>query len=87
VLDDVAGHLRADQRARGEIRAQVAQATTSAALLVCLPVLSAAISAIVDPTVLSVLFSTPAGVVCLVVGIVGEVAGALWMLALVRGVR
>lgn len=86
-LDDVASFLRDDLRARDEVRAQVAQATASATMLVALPVVSVAISAAVDPSVITFLTTTPLGAACVLAGSVLDAVGGLWMLALVRGAR
>lgn len=86
-LDDLALRWRAELRSDDELRAQVAQATASAVMLVCLPAVSAALSAIADPGVLRVLFSTPAGAACLAIGAALDLVGGAWMASLIRGAR
>lgn len=87
VLDDVADQLRHDLRTRDDVRTHSAQAVASAAMLILLPLVSTAITAIADPGVLRVLFATPIGAVCLAVGVALEAIAAWWMVVIVRGVR
>lgn len=87
VLTSVADQMRDDLRSRDEVRAQSAQAVASAGMLIVLPLVSVAITAIADPRVVGFLFSTPLGMVCLAVGLLLEVVGAWWMSSLVRWVR
>ncbi|MEX0767690.1 MAG: type II secretion system F family protein [Microthrixaceae bacterium] len=63
-----------------EARALASQARSSAAVLVVLPLLGAAVFSVLDPAVAATLFTTAAGWVCLVVGLTLDALGA-WVLS------
>lgn len=76
-LDGVAAALVDRIEVADELRSLASQARTSALVLVALPPLGASLFAVVDPGFAPVLFTTPAGRVCLVLGVTLDVAGAL----------
>ncbi len=73
------GALRAERRrAREELRAQLAGAWSTVAVLALLPVLGLGLGAALGADPLRVLLHGPAGLVCLAVGGLLETAGLLW---------
>ncbi|MFF9509308.1 type II secretion system F family protein [Streptomyces sp. NPDC014724] len=83
-LDRLEGALRAERRRREELRAQLAGAWSTVAVLALLPVLGLGLGAALGADPLAVLLHTPAGLVCLVVGGVLEAAGLCWAGRIVR---
>ena len=75
-LDGVSASLLDALEVADETRALVAQARTSAGVLVVLPPLGAAAFALADPTVASVLLGTAAGWTCVTVGLGLDALGA-----------
>lgn len=84
VVDALAGDLRARERLRLETNAALAGPRTTAWLLAALPVVGIAMAAGFGAAPGRVLLRTPAGLACLVVGIVLDVLGVLWSRRLVR---
>lgn len=76
-LDGVAAALLDALEVADETRALVAQARTSAAVLLALPPLGAALFALADPAVAGVLLGSTAGWLCVVVGLGLDALGAL----------
>ena len=68
-----------------EVRALASQARTSAVVLVAAPLMFALVVGVVDDQVGRFLVS-PAGLVCVVVGLGLDAAGAVWMDRLTRDV-
>ena len=87
VLDGVAATLRDRLALDREIAALSSQARASAGVLIVAPVVFAMLMATIDGRVAAMLLGSPAGWACLVVGLMLDLAGALWMARLVRGVR
>ncbi|MEU6017801.1 type II secretion system F family protein [Streptomyces sp. NPDC047515] len=83
-LDRLEGALRAERRRREELRAQLAGAWSTVAVLALLPVLGLGLGAALGADPLMVLLHTPAGLVCLVVGGALETAGLCWAGRIVR---
>lgn len=83
LLDATARLLRAELDARAEVAAAATQARVSAAVLAVAPVAFLALSIGIDPTVVDALVHTAAGRVCLVAGLVLDVAGFAVMLRVV----
>ncbi|MFB7915209.1 type II secretion system F family protein [Streptomyces sp. NPDC056061] len=83
-LDRLEGALRAERRGREELRAQLAGAWSTAAVLALLPVLGLGLGAMLGAEPLRVLFHTPAGLACLAVGGLLETAGLCWAGRIVR---
>lgn len=83
-LDRLEGALRSERRRREELRAQLAGAWSTVAVLALLPVLGLGLGAALGADPLAVLLHTPAGLVCLVVGAVLEAAGLCWAGRIVR---
>ncbi|MFJ9680198.1 type II secretion system F family protein [Streptomyces sp. NPDC101194] len=83
-LDRLEGALRAERRRREELRAQLAGAWSTVAVLALLPVLGLGLGAALGADPLRVLLHTPAGLVCLVVGGALEAAGLCWAGRIVR---
>ncbi|MFF9350229.1 type II secretion system F family protein [Streptomyces sp. NPDC014734] len=83
-LDRLEGALRAERRRREELRAQLAGAWSTVTVLALLPVLGLGLGAALGAEPLQVLFHTPAGLACLVVGGVLETAGLCWAGRIVR---
>ncbi|MFJ2870127.1 type II secretion system F family protein [Streptomyces sp. NPDC094461] len=83
-LDRLEGALRAEQRRREELRAQLAGAWSTVAVLALLPVLGLGLGAALGADPLRVLLHTPAGLVCLATGGLLEAAGLGWAARIVR---
>lgn len=83
-LDRLEGALRAERRRREELRAQLAGAWSTVAVLALLPVLGLGLGAALGADPLKVLLHSPAGLVCLVMGAAFEAAGLLWATRIVR---
>ncbi|MFF3954309.1 type II secretion system F family protein [Streptomyces sp. NPDC001890] len=83
-LDRLEGTLRAERRSREELRAQLAGAWSTVAVLALLPVLGLGLGAALGADPLRVLLHTPAGLVCLVTGGLLEAAGLCWAARIVR---
>ncbi|MFG2629298.1 type II secretion system F family protein [Streptomyces sp. NPDC048473] len=83
-LDRLEGALRAERRRREELRAQLAGAWSTVAVLALLPVLGLGLGAALGADPLRVLLHTPAGLVCLVAGGLLEAAGLCWACRIVR---
>lgn len=83
-LDRLEGALRAERRRREELRAQLAGAWSTVAVLALLPVLGMGLGAALGANPLRVLLHSPAGLVCLVLGGLLEAAGLLWAVRIVR---
>ncbi len=75
-LDGAASTLLDRIEVDDEMRALVAQARTSAMVLVALPPVGAGLFAVLDPGFTDVLLATPAGRTCLVAGVLLDGAGA-----------
>lgn len=90
VLDRVSCSLRTDERIAREARGALATAQATSKLLAVLPLGGIALGRAIGGDTLGFLFTTPAGVGCVVVGLLFEVAGLLWVRSLMRkaeGVR
>lgn len=83
-LDGVALTLRQRQAAAGEVRALATQARLSAVVLTVAPLAFAALAAAGDPHTASVLLRSPAGQVCLAIGLSLDAVGAAWMARITR---
>ncbi|MEV7402834.1 type II secretion system F family protein [Streptomyces sp. NPDC091267] len=83
-LDRLEGALRAERRRREELRAQLAGAWSTVAVLALLPVLGVGLGAALGADPLRVLFHSPAGLICLVTGGLLEAAGLFWAGRIVR---
>jgi tight adherence protein B len=81
--DRVAATLRERRELRGEARALATQARASAGVLTAAPVAFAGLVSMIEPGVGGFLV-TPAGLVCLGVGLGLDVAGAVWMARIVE---
>jgi tight adherence protein B len=86
VVDRLADTLRERQSWRREARAMAAQARLSALVVTISPIAFTAILAIFDPRSIRFLTSSPAGLVCLVVGAGLDAFAYWWMRRLVDGV-
>ncbi len=84
-LDRLEGALRAERDRRADLRAQLAGARSTVAMLAGLPVLGLLLGAALGADPLRVLFHTGAGFGCLVVGGALEGLGMWWALRIVRG--
>ncbi|MFV5992881.1 type II secretion system F family protein [Streptomyces sp. NPDC056231] len=83
-LDRLEGALRAERRRREELRAQLAGAWSTVAVLALLPVLGLGLGAALGAAPLRVLLHSPAGLCCLLVGGLLETAGLCWACRIVR---
>ncbi|WP_406495361.1 type II secretion system F family protein [Streptomyces sp. NBC_00846] len=83
-LDRLEGALRSERCRREELRAQLAGAWSTVAVLALLPVLGLGLGAALGADPLEVLLHTPAGLVCLVAGGLLEAAGLCWAGRIVR---
>ncbi|MFJ9631424.1 type II secretion system F family protein [Streptomyces sp. NPDC101175] len=86
-LDRLEAALRADRDQRVDLRAQLAGARATAAMLAGLPVLGLLLGAAMGADPLRVLLHSAAGVGCLVVGGLLEGLGMWWALRIVGGVE
>ncbi|MEU5364598.1 type II secretion system F family protein [Streptomyces sp. NPDC005925] len=84
-LDRLEAALRAERDRRADLRAQLAGARATAAMLAGLPVLGLLLGAALGTDPLHVLLHTGAGLGCLVVGGVLEGLGLWWAMRIVRG--
>ncbi|MFJ7075723.1 type II secretion system F family protein [Streptomyces sp. NPDC098781] len=84
-LDRLEGALRAERDQRADLRAQLAGARSTVAMLAGLPVLGLLLGAAMGADPLHVLLHTGAGIGCLVVGGVLEGVGMWWATRIVRG--
>jgi tight adherence protein B len=83
-LDGLAAGLRDRQDAAAEVAALSAQARLSAIVVGAAPVVSLALSLLVDPRVAPTLIGTAPGRVCLLAGIMLEGLAGRWMRRIVR---
>ncbi|MFE1228198.1 type II secretion system F family protein [Streptomyces sp. NPDC058745] len=83
-LDRLEAALREHRDQRERLRAQLAGAWATVAVLAVLPAVGLALGAAVGADPLGVLLHTPAGLVCLAVGGVLEAAGLWWAARIVR---
>ena len=86
-LAGVADTLRERRALRREVRALSSQARMSALVIAVAPVAFAAVAGGTDGATAGFLLRTPAGLVCLVVGLALDGAGWLWMDRITRTVR
>ncbi|KJS17936.1 MAG: secretion system protein [Peptococcaceae bacterium BRH_c4b] len=77
VLDNIAGTIRERIRIKGEIKTLTAQGRISGLLIGTLPLILAAILAVLNPTYLPVLFTHPLGLTMLGGAVVMEVIGII----------
>lgn len=83
-LDRLEAALRAERDQREELKAQLAGAWSTVALLALLPLVGLAMGWALGAEPLQVLLHTPAGAGCLVVGGLLEAAGLWWARQIVR---
>lgn len=79
VIEDVAASLRTRMQIEGEARALGSQARLSAIVVGIAPVGFALVACAADARNAQLMFGTPIGLACVVVGVVLDVTGALWM--------
>lgn len=85
-LDGVASSLQERAALRRETRALASQARLSAAVIVVAPLAFALLAAGIDSTTARFLLTTPAGQLCLAVGVALDAIGALWMHRITKAV-
>jgi len=78
-LDGVAATLRDRNGLRREVRALSSQARASAIVIGVAPIAFAVVAGSLDRRTIDFLLHTPAGIACLVFGVVLDGLGALWM--------
>ncbi|MBQ1121302.1 type II secretion system F family protein [Streptomyces sp. B15] len=83
-LEKVAAAVRARGEQREELRTQLAGPRSTALVLALLPVFGLAMGAAMEADPLWILLHTPAGFLCLTVGLLLEWAGLLWVARIVR---
>ena len=83
-LDGLAGGLRDRSDAAAEVAALSAQARLSAIVVGAAPVVSLALSLLVDRRVAPTLIGTAPGRACLLIGVALEALAGLWMQRIVR---
>ncbi|WP_406463190.1 type II secretion system F family protein [Streptomyces sp. NBC_00111] len=76
--------LRGERRRREELRAQLAGAWSTVAVLALLPVMGMGLGAALGADPLRVLLHSPGGLVCLAAGGLLEAAGLVWAARIVR---
>ncbi|MFB7494572.1 type II secretion system F family protein [Streptomyces sp. NPDC056161] len=84
-LDRLDAALRAERDQRADLRAQLAGPRATAVMLAALPVLGLLLGTAMGADPLRVLLHTGAGLGCLVIGGLFEVAGLWWTARIVRG--
>jgi tight adherence protein B len=84
-VDGVAATLRERAEVDREVRALATQARASAAVVTLAPLAFAALGALGDERTATFLLRTPAGLACLVIGLVLDTVGAAWMVRIARG--
>lgn len=84
-LDRVGAALRAERDERDELQSQLAGPRATALLLALLPGFGLLMGTALGAAPLRVLLHTPAGLVCLVAGVLLEWAGLVWVGRIVRG--
>ncbi|MCF3961278.1 type II secretion system F family protein [Streptomyces fuscigenes] len=84
-LDRLEGALRAEQDQRLALRAQLAGPWSTVVVLAVLPVVGLGLGAAMGARPLRVLLHTPAGLACLVLGLLLEGAGLWWAGRIVKG--
>ncbi|MGW0465397.1 type II secretion system F family protein [Streptomyces sp. NPDC003027] len=84
-LDRLEAALREHRDHRERMKAQLAGAWATVAVLAVLPVVGLALGAALGARPLHVLLHTPMGLGCLVVGVALEAAGLGWAVRIVRG--
>ena len=85
-LDKAAASIRQRRALSDEIRALTAQTRISGIVVAVAPVGFGAVIALADREVLGVLFTTPVGLMSLILGVTLELLGVWWMSRLARGV-
>lgn len=83
-LDRVAVALRAEADRREDLRAQLAGPRATAVLLALLPAFGLVLGTAMGADPAAVLLHTPAGLVCLVAGVLLEWAGLAWTSRIIR---
>ncbi|NUK61027.1 type II secretion system F family protein [Streptomyces lunaelactis] len=83
--DRLEAALRADRDQRQDLHSQLSGAWSTISLLALLPVAGLAMGWALGAAPLRVLLHSPAGLVCLVIGGLLEVAGLCWAARIVRG--
>ncbi|QEO16055.1 hypothetical protein FLP10_03870 [Agromyces intestinalis] len=83
-LRDLAAALRDEAHARREVRAALAGPRASARMVTALPIIAAAFGALLGFDTVGVLFGSPVGITCLLVGSALLWAGSRWNRALAR---
>ena len=78
-VDGVASTLRMNLAIQGEVRALSAQARLSALVIVLAPIGFSLFAATADARTAAFLFRSPAGALCLAIGLGLDAAGWLWM--------
>ncbi len=86
-LDGIAATLRSRAVVAEEARALATQARASAAVMVALPIVVAALGSAADPRLARTLLGTPIGLGCVVAAGVLDGAGAWWMQRVVDGAQ
>ncbi|GAB2572851.1 type II secretion system F family protein [Streptomyces capparidis] len=84
-LERVTAALRAEERQREDLKAQLAGPRSTAVLLALLPAAGVLLGTALGADPLRVLLHTPAGLACLVLGAALEWAGFAWTARIVRG--
>jgi len=84
LLSTVAATLRERQRLRRQVAALSAEGRLSGIILAALPVVFAAYLMVARPEYIDPLFSTPAGIVLLGLGLLALTTGGLWMSRVIR---
>ena len=85
VVDELAVSLTEREGQRAEVNARASGPRTTALVLLGLPLVGVAMSAALGGSPLVFLFTTPLGLLCLVLGVLLDVLGAWWTLRMVRG--
>lgn len=79
VLDQVGKTIRQRNEIRRQVKALSAEGRLSAIVLICLPIAVFLFLAIIQPTYMSVFFTTIIGIIALVVSLILLIIGAIWI--------
>lgn len=85
VIGQLGDTLRAEEEQRQELRAQLAGPRATSVLLAILPAIGLAMGSGLSTRPLNFLFTSPAGLACLIAGVALELLGLLWTRRIVRG--
>lgn len=84
IYDNIANTLRERGKLRGEIRTLTAEGRLSALILVLLPFVVAAGSAVTNPPYAALLYTTRAGIIMVIASLAAMLVGFMWLRRIIR---